>query len=81
MTRFSLSEIMAISLRAPVADPDQAKLHQRLLEKSKYCKDVLVTIVSAAQAQTSPEPESAAPFAPANSMHTLTSRTSKMSLR
>ena len=92
LTRFSLAEIIAASLRPPVPDPDQAKLNQRLLEKAKYCKDVLVTIVNAAQAQNSPRPSvaetaAAGTEAPRSavpssaSLQALTSRTSKMSLR
>ena len=92
LTRFTLSEIIAASLRPPVSDPDKAKLNQKLLEKAKYCKDVLVTIVNAAQAQNSPRPsvaetaaaETEAPRSavPSSaSLQALTSRTSKMSLR
>ena len=97
LTRFSLAEIMAASLRPPVADAEQAKLNQRLLEKTRYCRDVLVTIINASQqAQGSPsagpmptpvanseEPETDRMPAPlsANAIHTLASRASKMSLR
>jgi cell cycle serine/threonine-protein kinase CDC5/MSD2 len=31
----------------PVADPDQAKFNQRLVDKLKYCKEVLLSIRSA----------------------------------
>ncbi|KAG1748400.1 kinase-like domain-containing protein [Suillus paluster] len=54
IARFTLSEIMAISLRPPVADPEQAKFNQRLVDKLKYCKEVLTSIrnASANQAAT-----------------------------
>ena len=57
LTRHTLSDIMAASLRpapspaASAAEIEQAKTMQRLLEKVQYCRDVLVTIVNAAQAQ------------------------------
>lgn len=38
---------MAQALRPPVADPEQAKFNQRLLDKIKYCKEVLVSIRNA----------------------------------
>ncbi|KAL6299201.1 kinase-like domain-containing protein [Sparassis latifolia] len=44
MTRWSLSEVMAMALRPPVSDPDQSKFNQRLIDKLKYCKEVLVSI-------------------------------------
>ena len=60
LRKFTLAEIMTSSLRPPVADAEEAKMNHRLLEKTKYCRDVLVTIVNAAQAQTSPVPSAAA---------------------
>lgn len=38
---------MARSLRAASADPDQAKFDQRLVDKLKYCKEILVSIRNA----------------------------------
>jgi cell cycle serine/threonine-protein kinase CDC5/MSD2 len=54
IARFTLSEIMAQALQPPVADPDQAKFNQRLVDKLKYCKEVLMSIrnASANQAPT-----------------------------
>ena len=47
LTRHSLAEVMARALRAPVADPDEAKFNQRLVDKLKYCKEVLNGIKNA----------------------------------
>ncbi|KAG1823712.1 kinase-like domain-containing protein [Suillus subaureus] len=54
IARFTLSEIMALSLQPPVADPEEAKFNQRLVDKLKYCKEVLTSIrnASANQAAT-----------------------------
>jgi hypothetical protein len=54
IARFTLSEIMTLSLQPPVADPEQAKFNQRLVDKLKYCKEVLTSIrnASANQAAT-----------------------------
>lgn len=51
ITRFTLSEIMAQALQPPVADPDQAKFNQRLVDKLKYCKEVLMSIRNASANQ------------------------------
>jgi len=54
MTRWSLSEVMAQSLQfdrpAPPAlphDPDASKFNQKLVDKLKYCKEVLISIRTA----------------------------------
>ena len=48
MTRWTLSEIMAQSLSPPSnQDSEQAKFVQRLVDKLKYCKEVLVSIRTA----------------------------------
>jgi len=51
MTRWTLSEIMTQALKSSAGsgnmEPDQAKFHQRLVEKLKYCKEVLVSIRTA----------------------------------
>lgn len=51
MTRWTLSEIMAMALKPASAmmdtDPDQVKFNQRLVDKLKYCKEVLVSIRTA----------------------------------
>ncbi|KAI1789263.1 Pkinase-domain-containing protein [Ganoderma leucocontextum] len=51
LTRHTLAEVMAGALRPPVADPDEAKFNQRLVDKLKYCKEVLVSIRNASQGQ------------------------------
>jgi hypothetical protein len=43
---------MAASLRAPPKDPEQAKFQSKLLDKLKYCRDVLLSIKSASENQT-----------------------------
>lgn len=92
LTRHTLADIMAASLRpapspaAPTAEIEQAKSMQRLVEKVQYCRDVLVTIVNAAQGVGKPlgegqaEKERDAEGASSN-VQTLASRASKMSLR
>jgi cell cycle serine/threonine-protein kinase CDC5/MSD2 len=54
MTRWTLSEVMAQALRlassptlAASMEPDQLKFHQRLMDKLKYCKEVLASIKTA----------------------------------
>lgn len=51
ITRFTLSEIMAQALLPPVKDADQAKFNQRLVDKLKYCKEVLMSIRNASANQ------------------------------
>ncbi|KAG1744838.1 hypothetical protein EDB19DRAFT_1960524 [Suillus lakei] len=54
IARFTLSEIMALSLQLPVADPEPAKFNQRLVDELKYYKEVLPSIhnMNANQAAT-----------------------------
>ena len=49
MTRWTRSDVMAQSLAAPSshADPEHVKFIQRLVNKLKYCKEVLVSIRTA----------------------------------
>lgn len=47
LTRFTLSQIMAQMLRPAPADPDTAKFQQRLVDKVKYIKEVLISIHTA----------------------------------
>ncbi|KAK7685405.1 hypothetical protein QCA50_011268 [Cerrena zonata] len=47
ISRWTLSEIMAQSLRPVPANPEQAKFNQRLVDKLKYCKEILVSIRNA----------------------------------
>jgi len=53
LTRWTLSEVMAQALRVAAnpaeMEPDQLKFHQRLVEKLKYCKEVLVSIRNASE--------------------------------
>jgi cell cycle serine/threonine-protein kinase CDC5/MSD2 len=51
LTRWTLSEIMAQALNGPLLDPDQAKFHQKLVDKLKYCKEVLISIRNASAVQ------------------------------
>ncbi|GJE85129.1 Pkinase-domain-containing protein [Phanerochaete sordida] len=75
LTQQPLSEIMAAALRPP-ANADAAKRNEKLVEKLRYCKEVLVSIRNAsAQAHAEPDmPVSA-------SAQTVRSRPSKASLR
>ncbi|KAI0314348.1 Pkinase-domain-containing protein [Amylostereum chailletii] len=84
VSRFTLSEIMAQSLLPPVTDQDQAKLHQRLVDKLKYCKEVLLSIRNASANQAANENEEV--DLPAGDkrdamMGSVRSRGSKMALR
>ncbi|KAF8842470.1 Pkinase-domain-containing protein [Paxillus ammoniavirescens] len=51
LARYTLSEIMALALQPPVPDADQAKFNQRLVDKLKYCKEVLTSIRNASANQ------------------------------
>ncbi|KAF9479342.1 Pkinase-domain-containing protein [Pholiota conissans] len=59
MTRWTLSDIMAQAMRPPAlnADPEQVKFQQRLVDKLKYCKEVLVSIRTASAAGGTGIPE------------------------
>ena len=43
---------MARALLPPSSDPEQAKLAQRLLDKLKYCKEVLLSIRNASSSSS-----------------------------
>ena len=90
LTRHTLAEVMARSLRPPVADPDEAKFNQRLVDKLKYCKEVLLSIRAASQDQAGGSEagdieklgaSAAAPPAAAGAAKSVASRASKASLR
>lgn len=51
--RFTLSEVMAIALSPPAEDPDELKFNQRLVDKIKYCKEVLNGIKNASSGSSS----------------------------
>jgi hypothetical protein len=61
MTRWALSEVMAQSLRSSAVsgtaqhDPDSVKFNQKLVDKLKYCKEVLVSIRTASSGTDSTE--------------------------
>lgn len=89
LSRQPLSELMANSLRPPM-NAEQAKRNEKLVEKLRYCKEVLVSIRNAsAQAQASPvEPEAAqlptsasAQLPTSAPVQTMRARPSKASLR
>ena len=78
MSRWPLSELMAAALRGAPVDPDKARFTQRILDKLKYCKEVLVSIRAAsAGLPAGAEPELAA----AASAPALGERASKAELR
>ncbi|OCH85271.1 Pkinase-domain-containing protein [Obba rivulosa] len=83
LTRWTLAGVMAQALRPPVSDPEQAKFHQRLVDKLKYCKEVLISIqnVSAQTIQgggVGPEADGHLMTGP---LPTMSTRSSKASLR
>ncbi|KAF9817703.1 hypothetical protein IEO21_03252 [Rhodonia placenta] len=89
LTRWTLAEVMALALRPPATDPDQAKFNQRLLDKLKYCKEVLVSIQNASATIGQPangqieggatvDPEG---FAMPRAVPAMSARSSKTSLR
>ncbi|OSD04992.1 Pkinase-domain-containing protein [Trametes coccinea BRFM310] len=47
LTRHTLSEVMAQALRGRPGDPEQAKFQQRLVDKLKFCQEVLISIRNA----------------------------------
>ncbi|KAF8578980.1 Pkinase-domain-containing protein [Ramaria rubella] len=47
LTRWPLSDLMTRALMPPHNDPSKAKLHQRLIDKLWYCKEVLTSIRNA----------------------------------
>ena len=91
MFRHSLAELCAVSLRPPHPDPERAKYYQRLTEKVKYCKEVLVSIRAAASTMENGSSEAAsvethlqaglAASAALSVAPSLASRSSKGSLR
>ncbi|KAI0051271.1 Pkinase-domain-containing protein [Auriscalpium vulgare] len=56
ITRWTLSQIMAQALLPPSNDSEQAKFHQRLVDKLKYCKEVLLSIRNASAAAGTSHP-------------------------
>ena len=86
MTTCTLSQLMHAALRPNQKDPAQAKFVSRLIEKLRYCKEVLISIVRNANAPQQPpsEPDSA-PLQPpppsAAGLQAVNSRPSKASLR
>ncbi|KAI5989598.1 hypothetical protein EDD15DRAFT_2284368 [Pisolithus albus] len=75
LTRYTLSEVMAQALQPPVADPEQAKFHQRLVDKLKYCKEVLTSIRNASTNQTGPVADEG------GAVHAVSAKPSTVSLR
>lgn len=51
LTRWRLADVLTQSMLPPVADPDEAKFNHRLVDKLKYCKEVLLSIRSASTEQ------------------------------
>lgn len=47
LTRYTLSEVMTQAVQPVMMDAEQAKFHQRLVDKLKYCKEVLTSIRNA----------------------------------
>jgi len=79
MTRWTLSQIMELSLLPPVSDPEQAKNNQRLVDKLKYCKEVLLSIRNASANQA--DAGGSGKDGMAAGLEMMSARTSKASLR
>ncbi|EKM57520.1 uncharacterized protein PHACADRAFT_115710 [Phanerochaete carnosa HHB-10118-sp] len=85
LSRQPLSEIMANALRPPM-NAEQAKRNEKLVEKLRYCKEVLASIRNAsaqaqAQVQLSPVEPEAMQMPTSASARTVNTRPSKVSLR
>jgi cell cycle serine/threonine-protein kinase CDC5/MSD2 len=81
LTRLPLSEIMATSLRPPM-NAEHAKRNEKLVEKLRYCKEVLASIIRNAGApQTAPAEPEAMPMPPTAGLQAMNIRPSKASLR
>ena len=83
LTRHSLAEVMAQSLRPPPVDPEQAKFRQRLFDKLKFIKEVLVSIrnASTAASNADDDEQTDAPAKEKERAPPVSSRSSKASLR
>ncbi|KAH9887930.1 Pkinase-domain-containing protein [Cubamyces lactineus] len=83
LTRHSLAEVMAQSLRPPPVDPEQAKFRQRLFDKLEYIKEVLVSIrnASTAASNAGDDEQTDAPEKEKERASPVSSRSSKASLR
>lgn len=69
---------MALALRpAGEIEPEALKFNQRLLEKLKFCKEVLVSIRKASAAGIAPDENETAPVV----ARTINAKASKASLR
>lgn len=72
---------MAKSLR-PSSDPEEAKFVQRLVEKLKYCKEVLVSIRNASSNSGGPGSiDETGTLAVPGAAPSVSSKSSKISLR
>jgi cell cycle serine/threonine-protein kinase CDC5/MSD2 len=80
LTRHTLAEVMASSLR-PSSDPDKAKFNQRLVDKLKYCKEVLLSIRNASTDLAAAGEGNPEGLGAQDGMPTVSARTSKASLR
>jgi cell cycle serine/threonine-protein kinase CDC5/MSD2 len=81
MTRWTLSEVMRDALNPPVADPEQAKFNQKLVDKLKYCKEVLASIRNASANQGSEDGNTNTKLGMEDIVPTVGSKPSRVSLR
>lgn len=72
---------MAQALRPPVADPEQAKFNQKLVDKLKYCKEVLTSIRNASTTQGVEDGNLNANLGVDGMAASVSSKTSKLALR
>ncbi|RXW18558.1 hypothetical protein EST38_g7293 [Candolleomyces aberdarensis] len=63
MTRWKLRDIMSFALNPPSnADQEQLKFNQRLVDKLKYCKEVLLSIKNASASGTGEDGQEGGPM-------------------
>ncbi|KAG6906303.1 hypothetical protein DXG01_014672 [Tephrocybe rancida] len=77
LTRWKLIDVMDLALQPPIKDPEAHKFNQRLVERLRFCKEVLVSICKASAAGLQPgdcEPVSLP-------SQTINSKASKAALR
>lgn len=85
LTRWLLSDIMRNALRAAsstsTANPDTVKFNQKLVDKLKYCKEVLVSIQTAKTSGSDATATSNIPGSTVGGSVGLPDKTLKASLR
>ncbi|CDO68443.1 hypothetical protein BN946_scf184704.g6 [Trametes cinnabarina] len=81
LTRHTLAEVMAQALRGRPAVPDQAKFQQRLVDKLKFCQEVLISIRNASTNSANGSEDGDAQEKEKEQVPAVKMRTSKVALR